>query len=341
MPTDHSLDVSGITASNKNEVIKTILRDVVRYNAHLPTAISQRLLDRDGLPNVRAVDLLDSIFKNAIAYLLLKPEAARGDKGKSRTKGIKKLINQIEDHAEFLGVKFLTSSFQEGSVNYWLERADQRLFGDGPYKEFLNWVKTEEKKSFKDHYAAVSSKLNYLQAAALEKYEVHIEQHLIKNNDGNLITTSGTASYSQLQNAWIYVCSAKTWKLYSGPSEPGQMHHSSFLSGEPVICAGDWIIDGGKLVFMNTESGHYRPGGGNLRSFFNLYGGSLYLNTEAWVQPIMHGPVFKLVEFAQKGGKAKPDEAGQRYLAEHYGLQIITPSTYDDREDLAQKLAQI
>lgn len=39
----------------------------------------------------------------------------------------------------------------------------------------------------------------------------------------------------------------------------GTLHHSSFLSGKGVICAGEIILDNGTLSYISNESGHYRP----------------------------------------------------------------------------------
>lgn len=40
----------------------------------------------------------------------------------------------------------------------------------------------------------------------------------------------------------------------------GSFHHSSFLSGKPIKCAGEIIIHNGDLKFISNMSGHYRPG---------------------------------------------------------------------------------
>lgn len=37
------------------------------------------------------------------------------------------------------------------------------------------------------------------------------------------------------------------------------LHHSSFLMGKPVLCAGEWIVENGGIVTLSPQSGHYRP----------------------------------------------------------------------------------
>ncbi len=301
------LNLGNIPASTKNEKIKFIHRDVNRYNLLLQTVINLRRANPNGFADARVVDLLDSIFKNAIAYMLLKPRASRGNKGQDRTQGLRDLIDEIEVHAQYHGIKFLVSSFNDKEVNYWLEREDQKLYGGDVYKDFLKWVETTEKKNFTDQYAGVSSKLVYLAKSDRERYEVHFDGHLIKDSHDNPISTRGTSSFSGLE-ADIYVCSARTQRIYSAPSEKGQLHHSSFMSGEPVIVAGDWVIEDGRLRYINTASGHYRPTIGNMRTFLNLYGA--FLDPQAWIQPVYKGPVYKVRDYWLRGDDAKPDPKG-------------------------------
>ena len=42
------------------------------------------------------------------------------------------------------------------------------------------------------------------------------------------------------------------------------IHHSSYLAGKAVLCAGMIIIDDGKLLHIDNESGHYKPSTSNL-----------------------------------------------------------------------------
>src|SRR5215471_1533248 len=92
------LNISDIRVSTKNEFIKRIHTDVRRYNLLLPTAINLHRANPTEMLDVRLIDLLDSIFKNAMGYMLLKPFGARGEKGSARTRGLIVLIKQIEAH---------------------------------------------------------------------------------------------------------------------------------------------------------------------------------------------------------------------------------------------------
>ena len=49
-------------------------------------------------------------------------------------------------------------------------------------------------------------------------------------------------------------------QLYiSFDGQRGRIHHSTFLAGAPVACAGEMIIFDGRVFALNNQSGHYQP----------------------------------------------------------------------------------
>ncbi|WP_445364161.1 hypothetical protein ACJJIQ_07265 [Microbulbifer sp. ANSA003] len=59
--------------------------------------------------------------------------------------------------------------------------------------------------------------------------------------------------------AAIYVMD-KNGNIYSSYFYPKPVFaHSTFLAGDSVAAAGEIVAEGGKIVFVNTCSGHYRP----------------------------------------------------------------------------------
>lgn len=57
----------------------------------------------------------------------------------------------------------------------------------------------------------------------------------------------------------IYVMDAQGEFYLSFEGQKGKFHHSSFLAGQPVACAGEMIIFQGKIFLINNQSGHYQP----------------------------------------------------------------------------------
>lgn len=49
--------------------------------------------------------------------------------------------------------------------------------------------------------------------------------------------------------------------LYAGPRQiVGRLHHSSFVAGGGVACAGELVVHRGRPVLFSACSGHYPPG---------------------------------------------------------------------------------
>lgn len=55
--------------------------------------------------------------------------------------------------------------------------------------------------------------------------------------------------------------------LLVGEHATGEFHHSSFVAGDSVRCAGMIRVAGGKVDMISSNSGHYRPSEANLRQF--------------------------------------------------------------------------
>ena len=68
--------------------------------------------------------------------------------------------------------------------------------------------------------------------------------------------------------------------LLAGEHVTQKFHHSSFVGGQAVRCAGMIRIENGKVSQVSNDSGHYQPSENQLRSFVNwLYQRKVFLNT--------------------------------------------------------------
>ena len=55
------------------------------------------------------------------------------------------------------------------------------------------------------------------------------------------------------------------------PTGDGTFNHSSMLSGKPVLCAGTLEINNaGKLIYIDNDSGHYKPNTRALRDVVDV-----------------------------------------------------------------------
>jgi len=55
--------------------------------------------------------------------------------------------------------------------------------------------------------------------------------------------------------------------LLAGDHQENKLHHSSFVSGDSVRCAGMIKVEQGKVSYVSNNSGHYKPSNENLRQF--------------------------------------------------------------------------
>ncbi|PZN97266.1 MAG: hypothetical protein DCF30_16535 [Hyphomicrobiales bacterium] len=314
-----AIDLGG--KPTKNPVLIALNDTIRRYNLVFPTLANQQQREKNFLIDAKAVGYLDSIFLHCIAYIVMRPMSSRSARGEGRVHAVAQTTLAVKKHAKFFNIRFLRGDLdasKEGSMNYWLERYDQKLIGEDIFYEFLSWAETStEKQSFREYQADAVSDLQYFTELNREKYEVHFNGQMILDIDGNPLNTDGEGSFSGLGDSFIYVCSARTRKIYTAASERGVVHHSSFLRGEPIIAGGDWIVYNGRLKFLNAASGHYRPTTGNMQLFLQMFRGQLDGN--AFIQPTYQGPVYKIRDYVRLGDSATPSAEGKQFVDERTG----------------------
>jgi hypothetical protein len=72
-------------------------------------------------------------------------------------------------------------------------------------------------------------------------------------------TKDGKGKRGERFNSYAYVWE-REGTLLAGKHEGNRVHHSSFMAGESVRCAGMIAVnDAGKVTFVSNNSGHYRP----------------------------------------------------------------------------------
>lgn len=96
-------------------------------------------------------------------------------------------------------------------------------------------------------------KVEYLDAKKREKYLVQFKTPSLGR------TKLLDQADNPLTGTLIYVIDAER-NMFAAPKQKGSFHHSSFLSGEPVICAGRIALNNkGEILWISNESGHYTP----------------------------------------------------------------------------------
>ncbi|MBI4903225.1 MAG: hypothetical protein HY820_06290 [Acidobacteria bacterium] len=82
-------------------------------------------------------------------------------------------------------------------------------------------------------------------------------------------STSGAVTLFSGDRFAIFVFS-QSMQIYSGSHFLRIFHHSSFLSGARVICAGEWAVSDGIPLYISHKTGHYKANAQSLRRLLRL-----------------------------------------------------------------------
>jgi hypothetical protein len=162
------------------------------------------------------------------------------------------------------------------SEGYWLEAMDpshrvghnlttpfEQWKASGASQDFFTWLDTVWIPTNNAQLAAVNTeRVLYLDTEQKRQaYEVQINGgNFTWASAGDPFRTNDMHTVFSGDGVAIYVFSADE-KFYTANHEKGAFHHSSFLGGKPVICAGEWAVEEGRgLVMVSPKTGHYLAG---------------------------------------------------------------------------------
>lgn len=82
-----------------------------------------------------------------------------------------------------------------------------------------------------------------------------VDKHLVTFEDGKILIGGKIP-----KDEWyMFVLENNTQRLLAGIKQTGSFHHTSFVAGAPVACAGEFEIEDGRIIGILLRSGHYRP----------------------------------------------------------------------------------
>ncbi|TWT00297.1 hypothetical protein [Reyranella sp. CPCC 100927] len=139
----------------------------------------------------------------------------------------------------------------QGAVTQW-----QQANSASPFEVWLE-------KSFVPKHQndpALAQRVTYLSPEEREEYRVDIVGGVFRwAESGDLVHTGGMTTHFSGRGHAIWVCSVER-HFYCASHVVGSFQHSSFLGGLPVMGAGEWAVDQGRLVVISNKTGHYRAG---------------------------------------------------------------------------------
>jgi hypothetical protein len=90
-----------------------------------------------------------------------------------------------------------------------------------------------------------------------QKYLVSVKDGKIYDSSGKLLDTTHVVGSHGTTGRAIYVMDKKGNIYIHTEPQLGVIHHSSLVAGGEVAAAGEIRIEGGKLVYIDRNSGHY------------------------------------------------------------------------------------
>lgn len=100
--------------------------------------------------------------------------------------------------------------------------------------------------------------LEYADASERKKYELTFTTTTCMQGATPFSTVKGGVPSENGAGPFVIALDG-TWYAKSGKFFDKKFHHSSFLSGAPVMLAGTMRVNDGKLIYISNNSGHYAP----------------------------------------------------------------------------------
>jgi hypothetical protein len=202
---------------------------------------------------VEELQLLDKAKSVSNAFLL---EAANPDHVYSNDAG-RAYQNWIEARRKHL---LALSAYLKGGKQGAEPKAPEAFFdwwkntGGGLRDAYIDLTDTDSQEHKPVAYLSAQERLDY---------QIHISGGRMfwgpGGVDGEVDTTEWTTAVLGGQQGFgIFVLSTEP-RMYGGEQVQGQFHHSSFLSGAPVLAAGEIKVRHGGLLAVTNNSGHYKP----------------------------------------------------------------------------------
>jgi hypothetical protein len=119
-----------------------------------------------------------------------------------------------------------------------------------------SWLKSLARANRLDKHTLTP--LEYADAEQRQRYLLSFDQAICSQNGAPFDTTAGFTIGEDGAGPCV-VSEGGEWYAKAGEFATKAFHHSSFLSGAPVMLAGTMRVAGGKLQYISNNSGHYAP----------------------------------------------------------------------------------
>ncbi|KAG1701823.1 hypothetical protein DVH05_010315 [Phytophthora capsici] len=129
-----------------------------------------------------------------------------------------------------------------------------------------------------------TTRVEYCNAEQRKKYELEF----VLNEDDEITVqyaSSRCVVHTDERSKWIFVLDI-SGRMYLGRKRKGRFHHSSFVSGAPILAAGKIIIKNGIILAIEPHSGHFKPRLENLLGLCSmLVNHGVNIDSVAFIRP--------------------------------------------------------
>jgi hypothetical protein len=191
---------------------------------------------------------------------------------------------------------------------------DRKLALDASLTEEDKAKAEAEHKKVLDEIATRAKNVAQLTADARAPYLRRIVNGVLINQDGEPFDTDDLKTHFS-GAGWAIFVVAMNNDIYSNSHLKGEFHHSTFLSGAPVKCAGELVVEKGKVVVVTAKSGHYQPKAEDLQRFVKHLQSSSALAAGAMVCGAFGGAFQAANEFVNKGVAGKTLQSDEVWAA--------------------------
>lgn len=277
--------------TSTNKTVQNIWAAAQRYNL---------LARRAGGNTAELAQQLQKVMYYTTLYITSKPPSSGKARIVDRWEALVNLAEQASQEAARLKVKMIhgenfntlavddpgvrkDESWQKANSCFWLEVVDpEHRHGMTLSKAFEEWgtndVCIQQKMSFWDYCQTNLARepVTYLDIA---RHGVHFKGGKLVDSADQLVNNERFLRDEEM----IFVCDLD-WNLYLHKPTAGVFHHSSFLAGNPVRCAGEMKVEAGVIFEVTSNTGHYRTTPELMREFIKYF---WQIPDKAWITPNM------------------------------------------------------
>lgn len=278
--------LSGGIHTSDNWTLHTLFADCRAYNnLGANTTATERIAKLNRIAHIAGI------------YVTSKPPQAKA-KNQQRWLGIHELLESVGTEIASCGARMLTGPTDYRTIkgsgptrSYWLEYLDpMHRPGFVLSPKYQAWVRDplaiKLKLSFWNYVGTArfggdpKANVAYLaESRGAEQYKVQFDQQGGLYDVINLGTgwTPCDPFHTKVHetafsgDGWAIFVVSPEREIYSASHIVGKLHHSSFLSGKPVLAAGELVVDHGVIKVITAKSGHYMPTAEDLQRFVQAF----------------------------------------------------------------------